>query len=155
MDGIQNVNTLRWFLIENVEDNIIIRYTHTQRKIWLNHLDIYHHFLLIRCRGLIQVLRNLRINHIKRGVYVVLSHFGLEQDVVYLMLRDKSCTHVRYIFQPNGDVLGKNREFVTAWRNLLKPGKKGRDIAGPSVLQTSHVKKFLTWHVSYDRQRSL
>lgn len=130
-----------------------------RRKILLNYLQldgIYHHFLFVRCRGLVQVLRiNLRIHRTKRGVYVILSHFGLEQDVVYLMLCDKSCTHVRYIFQPNGNVLGKNREFVTAWRNLLKPWKKKVVTSQNRVFYKRVMwRKFWTWRVSYDRQES-
>lgn len=75
---------------------------------------IYHHFLLVRRRGLVQVVHHLRILRAEGGLHVILSYLGLEQDVVYLMLRDESRTHVRNVLQPNCDVLGKNREFVAA-----------------------------------------
>jgi len=110
------------WLVENFGITIVP----TEKKIRLDRLGniIYYHFLLVRRRELVQVVHNLRIARIEGGLHVILSHLGLEQDVVYLMLCDESCTHVRYILQPYDNVLGKNREFVTAWRNLLKSWKE-------------------------------
>lgn len=135
-----------WLVRKNSDVTIAL----TEEKIRLDRMRniIYHHFLLVRRRGLVQVFHNLRIVRTEGGLYAILSHLGFEQDVVYLMLCDESCTHVRYILQPNSDVLGKNRKFVTTWRSLLKSWKeKVTSVVNRGPLQGRVDQKFTTWHV--------